>query len=77
MYIIIYIFTYSFIFIFDIDNTKLYNIDNSKIIILSEPLFLNITIIITEYKKKFFLNLISFSLKLKIIYIYLINRELD
>lgn len=54
MYIIIYIFTYSFIFIFDIDNTKLYNIDNSKIIILSEPLFLNITIIITEYKKKNF-----------------------
>lgn len=46
MYIIIYIFTYSFIFIFDIDN--------SKIIILSEPLFLNITIIITEYKKKIF-----------------------
>lgn len=46
MYIIIYIFTYSFIFIFDIDN--------SKIIILSEPLFLNITIIITEYKKKNF-----------------------
>lgn len=54
MYIIIYIFTYSFIFIFDIDNTKLYNIDNSKIIILSEPLYLNITIIITEYKKKIF-----------------------
>lgn len=47
MYIIIYILYYhSFIFTFDM-------YDNSKIIIILSELFLNITIIITEYKEKF------------------------
>lgn len=47
MYIIIYIlYHHSFIFTFDM-------YDNSKIIIILSELFLNITIIITEYKEKF------------------------
>lgn len=48
--------------------------DNSNIIIiLSELLFLNITIIIIlEYKEKIFLKKFNIILKLKIIYIYLI-----